>query len=609
MGGGAMKYTARDIADRLAQDVRGVAQMLLPQGKEKAGEWCAGSIGGDSGESLKVRLTGPKAGRWCDFADEDQRGDLLDLWAATQGKSLPDAFADACTFLGIEMPKLDHERKPATVQARTGSRKADQSSLVMEWLSARGFSDDTVANFRLAEHNEALMLPAFSPAGTLQYVKYRSISEKKFWSEAGGVPCLFGWQALSDRARHVVICEGELDCLAWAEFGIPALSPTNGAGNASWIETEYDNLARFDSIYLSYDMDDAGQAHVVDIAERLGQERCRIVHLPEKDANDCLLAGYTGDDMREVLRASETMDPQELVAASSLEDELIHFRNSGSYDVGVELPFAFDGSLFRIRPGELVILAGVNGSGKTELADQLTIHAASQGMRTCIGSFEFKPVKIMYRIQRQAGACADISDEYSRAISQWTDDRLWLFVPNGPANTERLLEVFEYAVRRYNIRWFVVDNLTKCGIGEEDYNGQKKFAERLSEFARDHDASVILCAHQRKGQDESRPSGKMDVKGSGGITDMADSVMVLWKNKKKAAEREKAAAMEKAGQVSDFDEQSAPDGMLLIEKQRNGESEPRFQVFYDFPTHQYIARYGYRPIRYVPWSTQQQVAA
>lgn len=603
-----MKYTAHDIAERLARDVRGVSQMLLPQGTEKSGEWMAGSVDGEAGDSLKVRLTGPKAGRWCDFADEDQRGDLLDLWAATQGKSLPEAFADACDFLGLEMPKLDHERKPAQIKAPSASRKAAQSSPVMEWLSDRGFSEDTVQDFRLAERNGALMLPAFSPEGRLQYVKYRSVSEKRFWSEAGGIPCLFGWQALDERVRHVVICEGELDAIAWGEFGIPALSPTNGAANASWIETEFDNLARFDAIYLSYDMDDAGQSHVQEVAERLGQERCRIVHLPEKDANDCLLADYSRDDMRQVLRVSKTMDPQELVAASSLEDELIAFRNSGGYDQGVSLPFTQDQS-FLIRSGELVILAGVNGSGKTELADQLTLHAAAHGHRTCIGSFEFKPLKLVYRIQRQAGALTDIADQYSRAISRWMDDKLWLFVPHGRASTNRLLEVFEYAVRRYGIRWFVVDNLAKCGIPEDDLNGQKRFVEQLSEFARDYDATVILCAHQRKRQDEAEVSGKMDVKGSGAITDMADSVMVLWKNKKKADAREKADAAIKHGGKPNFDESDEPDGVLKVEKQRNGESEPKYAVWYDFGSHQYIQKYGYRPIRYVEWSDANQGAA
>lgn len=603
-----MKYTARDIADRLTRDIRSVCQYLLPQGVDKGGEWLAGSVHGEAGESLKVALKGPKQGRWCDFADEDQRGDLLDLWAATRAISLGEAFTEACDYLGVELPKLDHERKAATLRPPQGAQAVRDMSPVMEWLHKRGFSDAVIRKFRIAENDNAVMLSAFSPAGKIQYVKYRSIREKKFWSEAGGIPCLFGWQALPNNARHAVIAEGELDAVAWAEFGIPALSPTNGAANASWIDTEFDNLARFDTIYLSYDMDEAGQSHVSEVADRLGRERCRIVHLPEKDANQCLLEGYSDDDMQQMLKLSKTMDPDELVSASSLEQELIDYRNSGGADNGVTLPFVKDDALFRLRPGELAILAGVNGSGKTEMADQLTLHAMAQGVKACIGSFEFKPMKLMYRIQRQAGAVNDISDAYSRAISRWMDDKLWLFVPKGRADTDRLLDVFEYAIRRYGIRWFVVDNLAKCGIDEDDLSGQKRFIERLSEFCRDHDCTVVLCAHQRKRQDEDSVSGKMDVKGSGAITDLADSVMVLWKNKSKAEAREKADAAMRSGANPEFNEEDSPDGVLQIVKQRNGETEPKFALWYDFNSHQYVSRYGMRPIRYVEWSSANERA-
>ncbi|MDN5939052.1 MAG: AAA family ATPase, partial [Salinisphaera sp.] len=486
-----MKFTAADIAQRLATDVRGACRHLLPQGREVAHEWLAGSVSGEAGDSLKVRLDGPKAGRWSDFANDTDRGDLLDLWAATRSVSLGDALREACEHLGIERPRLEQERRPATLAAPKGSRAVPDESPVMVWLAKRGFSAETVRKFRVAEHKGAVLFPAFSPAGTIQYAKYRSVTEKKFWSEAGGVPCLFGWQAMPPDVRACILAEGESDAVAWAEYGMPALSPTNGAANASWIETEFDNLARFDCIFISYDMDEAGQAHVAEVAERLGRERCRIVSLPHKDANECLLRGVTEAQMRQALREAKTMDPEALISAASLEDALIAYRESGRGDSGVPLPFAFDEDLFRIRAGELVILAGYSGSGKTEMANQLTLHALMQGHRACIGSFEFRPVKLMDRIQRQAGAVAEMAEQYSRAISRWCEDRLWLFVPVGAANTSRLLDVFEYAVRRYNIRWFVVDNLAKCGIGEEDYDRQKRFVERLAEFARDNDASVL----------------------------------------------------------------------------------------------------------------------
>lgn len=48
-----------------------------------------------------------------------------------------------------------------------------------------------------------------------------------------------------------------------------------------------------------------------------------------------------------------------------------------------------------------------------------------------------------------------------------------MFDVTGTAKTRRILEVFAYAARRYGIRFFIIDNLAKCGLGEDDYNGQK----------------------------------------------------------------------------------------------------------------------------------------
>src|ERR1700743_1623150 len=69
-----------EISQRLAGEAETIASMLLPNGKKKGAEWCVGSIDGEEGDSLKVRLNGNKAGVWRDFAS-DIGGDLLDLWA------------------------------------------------------------------------------------------------------------------------------------------------------------------------------------------------------------------------------------------------------------------------------------------------------------------------------------------------------------------------------------------------------------------------------------------------------------------------------------------------------------------------------------------------
>ena len=59
---------ASELSGRMAADCASIVSYLLPQGKKTGSEWKAGSVTGEPGGSLSVRLTGAKAGVWKDFA-------------------------------------------------------------------------------------------------------------------------------------------------------------------------------------------------------------------------------------------------------------------------------------------------------------------------------------------------------------------------------------------------------------------------------------------------------------------------------------------------------------------------------------------------------------
>jgi len=91
---------AAEVSKRLSADASGVAQYLLPRGKKAGHEWKVGSVSGEPGNSLSIRLTGEKAGVWRDFS-ADIGGDLLDLFMAVHGYSFTEALADAKRFLNV----------------------------------------------------------------------------------------------------------------------------------------------------------------------------------------------------------------------------------------------------------------------------------------------------------------------------------------------------------------------------------------------------------------------------------------------------------------------------------------------------------------------------
>lgn len=590
--------TPKDIAALLAREVETVAAMLLPNGKREGREWRAGDVHGAAGQSLGVHLGGSKAGVWSDFST-GQAGDLLDLWAACRGIPLGEAIAQARDYLGLERPSFaTPERRYKRPDKPPCTRPIGK---VRSWLTEeRGLSADAIEAYRLAEDGDFVVFPSLRDGTLLRWKRRHRADKHNCQTSSDSEPCLFGWQAVPENARHVVICEGEIDAVSWWQMGFPALSVPNGAKSQVWIDAEFDHLLRFDTIYLAMDADPVGQAAVPKIAERLGLERVMVVDTdPYKDANDMLLADPAA--ALDAIDRARTIDPDELKPAEHYRAKVVDiFAGRAPEVIGLPTPWNKIGDRFRFRPSEVSVLAGENFSGKSEVCGQITVDLMAQGERACVASMEFNPEGWIVRIMQQVATIPSgtATEQFAHKVVDWLQDRLWVFGVVGSAKADRIIEVFAYARRRYGITWFVIDNLQKCGFADDDWNGQKQFVDRLTDFAKSHRCHVILVHHLNKSDDE-RPATSFRVKGSGGITDMADNVLIWWRNRGKEREIEKLAG---AGEEIPQELLDKPDAMLIVEKQRNNGDTPKALLWFDRRSHQFLESRKSRPTQYIEWT-------
>ncbi len=577
---------AVEISAALSAQVESVVRHLLPKGRRIGQEWRVGGVDGDEGKSMGVHMTGDKAGVWLDGATGES-GDLIGLWMATRRVDLRTACSEAMEFLGIREDRPEHRAKAYRRPDRAGVHRLNTDHAA--WLrETRKLPESSVEAYRLASRGDRLMFP-YLRNDELVFAKYRSLP-KQFSAEADCEPILFGWQAIDPTARAVVICEGELDAIAWHAYGFPALSVPTGAGAHAWIEGEFDNLAVFDTIYLSMDMDGPGQKAIPELCERLGRERVKVVELPAKDANECLMTGIAEPVIAAALRDARTQDPSELRNAAEFEEAI--WAEYNHVDEGLRLPWLKTHEALLLRPGEVSLWAGVNGHGKSAVVSHVVGHQAMQGTRCCVASMEWRTPLWLARMGRQIAGTARPSEAYSRHIARQYTNTLWAFDVAGAAKAARILEVFAYARRRYKIELFVIDNLTKCGFADDDYSGQKRFIEALSDFARTNDCHVCVVAHMRKSESEDHPSGKMGVKGSGGITDMVATVIEVWRNKA----REKAVALAAQPDADPLPAKYQPNGpcgadtLLLVHKQNATGKEPTIRLWFDPDSTQFLAQ-------------------
>jgi len=91
---------AGDIARSLSRRVEALVRELLPGGHREGAEWRCGSVTGEPGSSLGVRVgAGPKRGVWADFAT-GERGDALDLVRTALGLDMSGALTWSRRWLG-----------------------------------------------------------------------------------------------------------------------------------------------------------------------------------------------------------------------------------------------------------------------------------------------------------------------------------------------------------------------------------------------------------------------------------------------------------------------------------------------------------------------------
>jgi len=280
--------------------------------------------------------------------------------------------------------------------------------------------------------------------------------------------------------------------------------------------------------------------------------------------------------------------------ASSWTDEVIDMFYGDTQAHGAVLPWSKTHNSVRLRPHEVSLWAGYNGSGKTMLLNQIMLGAMSQGDRVCIASLEMTPRRLMYRMARQAIGVREPAIPAIRSLYTWTDNRLWLYDQPDRITPDRVIAVARYCREELQINHFVIDSLMKCGIAPDDYAAQKDFVDRLCVHARDTGMHVHIVAHGRKGDTEKRHMDKHDVKGASEITDLVDNVFTLWRNKGK----EEAVRCN----VADEKELDMPDAIITCSKQRHGEWEGRVSLWFHPDSFQYTAHNGDKPIDFMALS-------
>ena len=268
-----------------------------------------------------------------------------------------------------------------------------------------------------------------------------------------------------------------------------------------------------------------------------------------------------------------------VVEKSELQEKLVeYFDKINLGNIGDQLPFKTAHNRIGFRKGELTIVGGINGHGKSLFLGQLCLSFIQGGARVLIASLEMPMVASLARMSRQAIGVNSPSREQIEQFTKWKYDHFYLYNHVGNLEPWQVVALCRYAADVLKADHIVIDSLMKCSKGEQDYDGQKDFVNLLCEVAKEVNIHIFLVHHVRKGNNENAEVGKFDLKGSGAIADLTDNILII--NRNKAKEKE---TYNNRG-VAD---NSIPDAALIIAKQRHGEWEGSIPLWFDSRSQQF----------------------
>jgi twinkle protein len=439
----------------------------------------------------------------------------------------------------------------------TPEPKAAQDML--EWFKTRGISEQTVSRNKISKRKAwmpqlgketgAIAFPYFRGTECIN-IKYRD-REKNFKMESGAERILYG---LNDIAERTVIVEGEMDKLAMEEAGIVAcVSVPDGApaANTKNFDNKFDflNSPELETVkqwVIAVDSDAPGQRLQAELVRRFGSENCLIVSWPDgcKDANDVLLA-YSGDVLAKMVNDAVPVPIVGVFTASELASELFDLYESG-LPRGAMTGWHQVDEFYTCMPGQLNIVTGIPGHGKSELVDALTVNLAHlHGWRIAFYSPENFPVKLhVAKIAEKylgkpfnAGRTERMSKADFASAMDWIDGHFKWIMPESPSLDE-ILDKARALVARDGIRVLVIDPWNEVEHDRPSAMSETEYISlslsRLRKFARKHEVAIFVIAHPKlmsKDKDGFYPvPSPYDISGSANWRNKADNCLTVWRD-------------------------------------------------------------------------------
>lgn len=447
------------------------------------------------------------------------------------------------------VPQSDNESARKYLQGRRIADSVIQSHTI---TGTRRFNGKTVP---------AVGFP-YRDGDLVNAIKWRSADTDKRFSQDNVCEDFFNIDFYVD-GNDLLICEGEIDALAWMSSDLPdnvsVVSIPNGAPSKvrdgkitpeddkkfAYIWKAKRELESASRIILNTDNDGPGNALKEEIIRRIGSAKVWLVDLGDhKDAADAL----EGEGPAYLLGQFEDCQPVPTIGLHGAEvfsDAVVDLYDNGQLR-GARTGLSSLDKFIQIPPGMVTVVTGFPSSGKSDFVDQICLNLAlSMNYKTVFCSFEKPPeLHLMQLAQKLTkrpffkGSGQRMSPEERDHAQAWLKEH-FLFMDSrrdSPNDITGILATASAAVMRMGCRVLVIDpyNYITLSNSTKETDEISNLLTQVQRWAKSHDAHVFFIAHPTKIHPDRRGSKVIvsghDIAGSAAWFAKADIGITIWRD-------------------------------------------------------------------------------
>jgi twinkle protein len=427
------------------------------------------------------------------------------------------------------------------------SNKTTLSDKLVDWFLSRNINQDTLNKMRVTESREYFAQVNaerncinfnYFRNGQLINVKYRD-GEKNFKLFKDAEKIFYNLDGIKDQ-KEIYIVEGEMDCLTMVQQGFTnTVSVPNGATKGNNKLDYLDNCYQFfedaEKVYILTDHDEPGDRLGVELARRIGVEKCWRIHLGEfKDVNEQFCKTGKLD-----LSDSIAFPITGIYGVEDHWNAMMDILKNG-FPQGWK-PRGTLAKHLSFHPGYKTIITGIPGHGKSEVLDQILLQLCiDYNLR---GGFftpenwpsELHLIKLVEKVVgKNAWKCTAM--ELDRAKKFLTDRIFWVYPEEG-YTLDSILGKMRQAVLKFGINWYVIDpwNKIEHQYSESETKYISESLDKIANFNQKNGTHSFIVAHPTKmkfNHDKGcyEMPGLYDISGSANFYNKADIGITIYKD-------------------------------------------------------------------------------